>query len=401
MPVYRYRALNEAGSPVRGRLEAADEDEAYARLKRQQLSPFEIRPLSGGARLNLFSRKLSQRLTIRFVRQLSTLLSAGLPLLEAFDSLARSRASDELSRRARAIRKRLRGGGRLSSALEEVFPELPVYVVRLAELGEATGRVAPSLADAAARLEHEARMKAEIRSALAYPAFLVTIGSLIILLMFVFVVPRFDAMIEGHRDQVPLVSQMVIGFGTWFQEHWSLILIGFAGGLVAIATLGRRFALPARMSAALVHLPVLGRLIVDTEISRWARTVAIALRNGASMLDALMLGESASSLVPMRAELRLVRKAVRAGQPLDEALARSHFGFGEDVLDLIRTGRNSGTMPDMLLFVSEMHEAEAHERSKRLTSLIEPLTILFISAIVALIVISVVLAMTSIYEVGL
>jgi general secretion pathway protein F len=399
MPRFQYKALRRNGSTVSGEIEAVDEDAAYASMEKRQLAPFSLVKRSESKLLDaLRARKITRKDQSAFIRQLATLLRAGVGLLEAMKSLSKSNANPALAKHADAIRTDLRAGQRLSATLETHMSDLPRYVPRLAELGEATGTLAKALADAAERMEFEDTMRSEIRGALSYPAFLASVGGLIVLLMFFFVVPRFDALIGDNRDNLPTISKIVIFTGVWMKAH----MFAFLGSAVAltagIIVLLRNPKIREGFRAFTERLPVIGEFIIQAEIGGWARTMGIALDNGADILTALRLGASGLNSRELKHGMDGARSEIRAGRNIDEVLEEHLPSMDALSIDLIRTGRNSGALADMLLFIADTKEKETRERAKGLTAIAEPAAILFIAMIVGTIVLSIVLAMTSLYD---
>lgn len=398
MPKFTYKAIDRHGTIVQGELEAKDDTVVYNQLQAKRLSAFEIKEASESFQLLKLNKRIKPKDLSRYIRQLSTLLNAGVTLLEALKSLSRSNAHPALAKASDNIRKDLRAGNRLSTAIETHLPMLPRYVPRLAELGEATGQSAKALSDAADRLEFEDNIRNEIRTALSYPTFLASVGTLIVFLMFLFVVPRFGALISDDSDNLPVLSRIVINTGTAMSENIILVLgIGMAlavGGIMAFRSQKARQKIRATMEKA----PLIGPMLIEGELGGWARTVGIALDNGADLLSALNLGEYGLNSEKLRRGFHSTRVEIRAGRNIDEVLLETVPEFDPLANDLIRTGRISGSLAEMLLFIGKTQEDQTRERAKRLAAVAEPIAILLISLIVGTIVISIVLAMTSLYD---
>lgn len=396
---FKYKALDRQGNEVAGQIAAGDKKRAFELLSERGLSPFDVSPSGGASALpKLRRRSLTKKDLSRYIRQLATLLSANISVLDALTTLSQSGAHEVLARRAQTVKRDLRAGRDLSDALEKHIPELPDYVFRLAELGEATGALSKSLNDAADRMEYEVAMQAEIRSALTYPTFLASVGGGIVILMFVFVVPRFAALLGDNISQAPWLSRQVIGFGVWMQTNWWLALFVVAAAIGAIIAAQRNEKVRDAVQTQLSRAPLIGPFLRQAEVGSWARTVGIALNNKARLVDALRLGEAGAGLAVFRRNLEAVRRDVRAGRPMEEALQEAQRDVDPMVIDLIRTGRSSGTLGEMMTFAADIFEKDARERAKRLTALTEPIAILIIASIVGLIVISIVMAMTSLYQ---
>ncbi len=399
MPRYYYKALRRNGTTVSGEIEAVDQDAAYLSIEKRQLSPFSLVERNASPILDfLRARKITRKDQSAFIRQLATLLKAGVGLLEAMQSLAKSNANPALAKCANAIRADLRAGQRLSNSLDNHMQGLPRYVARLAELGEATGTLAKALDDASERMEFEDNMRSEIRGALSYPLFLASVGGLIVLLMFLFVVPRFDALIGDNRDNLPLISKIVISTGVWMKAHAFVFVSGIITLVTGSVFIFRNKKFREGFRSLAEKMPVVGGFLIQSEIGGWARTMGIALDNGADILTALRLGASGLNSKDLKHGMSGARSEIRAGRNIDEVLEEHLPAMDALSIDLIRTGRNSGALADMLLFVADTKEKETRERAKALTAIAEPAAILFIAMIVGTIVLSIVLAMTSLYE---
>ena len=398
MATFKYKALDRNAVTVSGELDASDESQAFEQLQRRKLDPFELSEKAEQTQFFTSKKAIKPRDMARYVRQLATLLSAGVTLLDALASLSRSNAHPALADASKAIRKDLRAGERLSTAMSTHIPKLPRYVPRLAELGEATGKSAKALTDAADRMEYEDAMRTEIRTSMSYPLFLAVVGGVITFLLFLFIVPRFDALLDGNRDSLPAMSKVVMAMGVGLNNNLIPVLIIFAAIGFGLWAVIRNQTLKDAVRSGAERLPLVGPVLIQADLGGWSRTTGMALDNGADILSALQLGEFGLRSPRLRAGMRIVRTEIRAGRNVDEVLDENIPDFDPLTIDLIRTGRTSGGLSDMLLFVGKTQEAETRELTKRLSALAEPVAILLIAAIVGTIVISIVMAMTSLYD---
>lgn len=401
MKKFKYKALDSNGTTVKGEVEAFTQEAAINLLDQRKLEVFAISALPLQADFQLFEKRARSKDLARYIRQLATLLSAGVTLLEALASLSKSNAHPALANASDKIRKDLRTGERLSSAIEKHLPALPRYVPRLAELGESTGQSAKALSDAADRMEYEETMRSEIRTALSYPLFLTIVGGIIVFLLFLFVVPRFDVMIGDNRESLPAISKLVIGVGVGLKHHLIPVLIIMFAALFFIFYGLRQQNIRQAFRRLAENSPVVGPILIQADLGGWSRTMGIALDNGADLLSALKLGEFSVQSSRLDSRLKEVRREIRAGRNIDDALQENILSFDPLTIDLIRTGRTSGSLSKMLLFVGKTQEEETRELTKRVASLAEPIAILIIALIVGTIVISIVLAMTSLYDFAL
>ena len=395
MPVYRFRALNPQGKAVDGRQAGATRDEAYERIRARGLHPVDLSEVRSRRRRRAGGR-LDRKLLLRTVRQLATLLSAGVPLLEAVDNLRRSDAEGEVGTRFARLSQHLRQGERLSAGLREHFAELPDYVISLTALGEATGQLPRTLSDAADRMDADAALASELRSALSYPVVLASVGAFIILGMFIFVIPRFGSLVERSGAEIPAMSRLVIDSGVWLSSNWLVFLMCAGGLFVLLRSLLAGNAERVRSAAA--RLPGFGAVMRRVDLENWSRTLGVALSNGAQLMPALDLAARTVKSREFTAQLEGVRRDVRGGAHLDEAFETNVLGADAMLLDLMATGRKSGTLDRMLVLAADSYREEITAMTKRLTSIAEPVAILVVSLIVGTLVVSIVLAMTSLYD---
>lgn len=392
---FRYKGFRADGGEVEGRISAANEADAVSQLAARRVTPFELLPDAAARRYE--RRKARSEDRSRFLRQLSMLARAGAPLLSCFDSLIEDEPCREIAEQTRLVRADLRGGSRLSAALTRRMPDLPDYAPRLVELGEATGSLPERLTEISTQMEADLAAGAEVRNALAYPAFLAIAGTAAIFFIFIVVVPRFSALLAESRGEIPAISRIVLTIGEFAGSN---VISLFAGLVVVLVIANRLLSVPStrrQLTALAFRMPVLGGFLSASDTARWARVTGTALTAGAGLIDALALAERGVRSPRRQAGLAEVRRAVRAGAMFEQAL-RAHTDIDTMTVNLVRTGRISGDLPGMLLFVAETGDAKARNLSKRLTALAEPLAVAFLAGIIGLVVVSLVLAMSSLYD---
>tara|TARA_R110002126_G_scaffold83667_2_gene204019 strand:+ start:619 stop:1821 length:1203 start_codon:yes stop_codon:yes gene_type:complete len=392
---FRYKGFRADGGEVEGRISAANEADAVSQLAARRVTPFELTADAVARRYE--RRKARPEDRSRFLRQLSMLARAGAPLLSCFDSLIEDEPCREIAEQTRLVRADLRGGSRLSAALTRRMPDLPDYAPRLVELGEATGSLPERLTEISTQMEADLAAGAEIRNALAYPAFLAIAGTAAVFFIFIVVVPRFSALLAESRGDIPAISRIVLTVGEFAGSN---VIPLFFGLVVLLVIINRLLSAPGtrtQLTALAFGMPVLGGFLSAADTARWARVTGTALTAGAGLIDALALAERGVRSPRRKAGLAEVRRAVRAGAMFEQAL-RAHTDIDTMTINLVRTGRISGDLPGMLLFVAETGDARARNLSKRLTALAEPLAVAFLAGIIGLVVVSLVLAMSSLYD---
>lgn len=393
---YQYQALERDGRLVSGLIEAPSERSAHRDLLKRGVRPTEIglAPAPGGT-ASRRRRTLSRRDAASVVRQLHALIAGGVPISEAVAALAETADQPALAAAYVELTAGLRRGEPFPGVFARCFPQIPVYIHRIVEAGDITGRLAEALADAAAALEREAKIRAELRQTLIYPAFLVGFGFLAIVFIFLVVVPRFAAIFRGKLDALPLLSYLVIGGGMWVHDNIVLALVLLAG---TVAAVGYAVSNPRVRVAAvdtLCRLPFLREWSVEVEIARWAAVLAHLLKNRVPLLQSLELARMALRRRPLESRLGRVESGLRAGTDLAGALGDSGL-LAPSALSLIRVGERSGSLPEMVGRVADFYDERVRRRSQIALSVIEPVAIVLIGGVIGLIAIAIFLAITSI-----
>lgn len=396
---YRYRARDTSGAAVQGEVEAEGEAQAVQQLTSQGLLPFQVEPLVAAGTTT--GRKVRGRVKmadqVLLLRELATLLQAGVTLGDALPSLAQAYADQALGLPLQALLREVRGGGRISDALAAPGLKLPPYVLALAEAGEASGQLARALDDAADQLELERKAGEDLRSALVYPTILVVAGLLAVLIVFIGVVPRFAPILRSSRGEIPELSRWVIETGVFLRAHVQavglsatalLLLLGMAAGRAEV----RQWALER-----LLRWPLVGPWLLQGEIGRWATVLGALLGNRVPIVEALALSARVLKIRALRDGIARAGRSLQQGQNLADALA-SQGWFPPARLNLVRVGERSGELPKMLLALGHAQAEQARVTQKRLLTLIEPAAILLIGGVIGVVMVAVMMAITGINQ---
>jgi general secretion pathway protein F len=399
MTLYRYKAVTASGEVLEGQLEVASNDEAVARIQDAGNIPLEIRSAEGdGAGLmgRLSKRQgMNQTQVLQFTQQLATLLGAGQPLDRALQILLELPESEKAKRIIERVRDHVRGGGALSDALESepgVFSRLYVNMVRAGEVG---GALDTTLSRLANYLERAKALRESVVNALIYPAILVVMvfGALFVLLAFV--VPRFLPMFKDMNVELPMITEVVLFVGTTLQNWWWLI----AAAIFALVVLvRRRLAEPAARlawDARMLNVRIIGPLTARLETARLARTLGTLLKNGVPLLTALAIGRNVLGNMALADALDKASEEVKTGGGLAFALGQSKR-FPRLALQMISVGEESGALDDMLLKVADTFDVEAKNTVDRLLAAMVPVLTVFMTGVVALIMMAILLPILSI-----
>lgn len=391
----RYQARDAAGALVHGEIEAPSETEAVQRLAAQGLIPVRLeRP-----QLQTLAPRGKVRAAdqVLLLRELATLLAAGVTLGDALPSLAQAYEGQALGAPLQALLREVRGGGRLSDALAQPALRLPAYVLALAQAGEASGQLARALEDAAHQLELERKAGEDLRSALVYPAILVSAGLLAVLIVFMGVVPRFAPMLRSSRGEIPELSRWVIESGVFMRAHAEWFGLAAAGLVLTLVLAARSAALRQQVLEWLLRVPGIGTWLLQGEIGRWATVLGALLGNRVPIVEAMALSARVLKISILRGGVQRATVALQQGRNLADALAAQGW-FPPARLNLVRVGERSGELPKMLLALGQAQAEQARVTQKRLLTLIEPAAILLIGSVIGVVMVAVMMAITGINQ---
>jgi general secretion pathway protein F len=400
MPVFEYRGLSAAGKQVTGLLEADSSKALRVQLKKtgvfltDVLGQSEVRTGKKAAidREVQLGRVFLGRVTAEDVavitRQLSTLLHAGVTLVEALTALVDQTDKDRLKRALSDVKQRVNEGSSLADALGQhprIFGTLYVNMVRA---GEASGALDAVLARLADFTEGQAKLKQKLVGTLVYPAIMTIIGGGILAVLMTVVVPKVTRIFETMRATLPWTTRLLILVSNLLSGFWWLILpLGVGAAAAALAWTRSPKGRPV-FDAWVLRLPVAGNLMRMLLVSRFSRTLATLLKAGVPMLTALDITKNVVTNTVLAGVVETARDAIREGESIAGPLKRSGQ-FPPLVYHMVAVGERSGQLEEMLLNVADSYENQVNVRLGALTALVEPLIIVAMGAVIAFVAFSI------------
>ncbi|EGV31311.1 Type II secretion system F domain protein [Thiorhodococcus drewsii AZ1] len=393
MPKFFYKAVKLDGEAVEGEVEVADEATLIRQLQGQGLIPIETRTNRGlRARFGRTRRRrLSQKETGIITRELATLLEAGMTLDRSLQILIDLTQESHIVRVLNDLQERVRGGATFSSALEAQdgqFPKLYVNMVRAGEAGGALDQVLDRLAD---YLERVAELRQTVTSALVYPAILLFVSGLSVIMLLVFVVPQFTVLFDDMGAALPLSTQIVVAAGDLFRNYWWAMLCAIALIAVLIERWLQNPRVRDRFDDKVLKLPMFGDLVWKMETARLCHTLSTLLKNGLPLLNALTLAKEVVSNRKLLGLLNEASEELKHGRGLAGPLARLE-ALPDLALQMIRVGEESGSLDAMLAKVASIYDRESRNSVQSMLTLLEPILIIGLGVIVAGIIISILMA---------
>ena len=380
---FQWEGKDKAGKLVRGEMRAGGEAMVSTMLRRQGILATRIRKrrTSGG-------KPVKQKDIAIFTRQLSAMMSAGVPLLQSFDIVARGSTNPSMVRLVNEIRTDVETGTSLSTAFRKHPLQFDKLYCDLVEAGEVGGILEALLDRLAIYQEKTLAIKAKIKSALMYPIAVVVVAAIVMTVIMMFVIPSFKDVFKSFGADLPAPTLMVIAMSDFFVGNWYLIfgVVG-GGGYMFMQSWRRSDTLKATMDRLLLKAPVFGTLIEKSAIARWTRTLATMSAAGVPLVEALdSVGGAAGNAVFEIATERIQRE-VSTGTALTTAMQGTGV-FPPMVLQMTGIGEESGSLDQMLSKSAEFYENEVDEMVKGLSSLMEPFIIVFLGTLIGGIVVS-------------
>ncbi len=398
MPVYEYKGVTSNGRSVSGVQDGEGLKAVKSKLKKEGIIVLEIREgaslqsVRRGAPAFSFASRVKLADLANTTRQLSTLLSSGLPLMEALSVLVEQEETAALKGALSSVRDSVREGASLADALKENPKAFSSLYVNMVSAGEASGTLDITLDRLADFLEEQVRFRGRISAALAYPAFMTIIGMAMLFFIFSFVMPRIVGMFEDMKQQLPFVTIMLMVMVRFLSSFWWAILLVLGGAVYYLRRYLRTQAGREAFDARILTLPVFGALIRMIAVSRFTRTLGTLLQSGVPTLAALDIVKSVVGNTVLANAIRKARENVREGEPIADPLRRSGL-FPPVVVQMVAVGEKSGELEKMLLKISDSFDRTVETRITGLMALLEPIIILVMGLVIGFIVIAIMLPM--------
>ena len=391
MPVYKYKAIDESGKTVQGVIDAESPKGATEKLKRQGvfLSSLHEAKESRSRSFNPFKGIKISELAVT-TRQFSTLISAGLPLEASLSALSEQTEDARLGQVLSQVKERVSEGSSLANSLGEhkdVFSDLYINIVRA---GEASGTLDIVLLRLADFLETQDALTSRVRGALIYPMFMFFIGGGVLFFTMTYVIPRIAKIFEESQSSLPLMTLILIKISDFLNNYILFILLFVIILVFAAIRFNRTERGKMFFDRLMLKVPVFGKLTSMVVISRFTRTLGTLLSSGIPLLDALEIGEAVMGNKVYGKTLEEVRVNVREGASLAQPLKESGV-FPPLVTRMIAVGEQTGEMEAMLSKVADIYDQQVETMVSTLTSLLEPVMIVIIGAVMAFIVFAVLL----------
>ena len=398
MPVYTWKGINSYGEKRKGEIEAANEAAALGQLKRLRIDNPKIKekPKDLFENIAIFQPKVTGKDIVIFTRQLSTMIDAGLPLVQCLQILAKQQDNATFRRVLTEIQTDVESGTTLADAMRKhpkVFDNLYSNMIEAGELG---GILDTILSRLAAFKERSMALQKKIKGAMTYPTICLAISLIILAVILVFVVPVFEQMFQSFGQALPIPTQIVVQMSNFFKNNMLFIIIGIFITVFIVKKIYGTEIGRLKMDSILLKAPVVGILLRKVAVAKFTRTLSTMLQSGVPILDALQVVAKTSGNKIIERAVYHVADSIAEGRPIAEPLEESGV-FPNMVVQMINVGESVGALDNMLEKIADFYDEEVDQAVENLTSMIEPFMMVFLGGMIGSIVVAMYLP---IFEMG-
>jgi type IV pilus assembly protein PilC len=401
MNTYTFKAVDLAGVPAKGELEGESKQSVTDQLRERGLIVLDINQqkttLAGQDLLDRFKRVKAHELTV-MTRQLATMVASGMSILRSFHVLEDQTENEKLKQILADVRQDIEAGVSMSASLEkhpDVFDDLYVAMTRT---GESAGMLEESLERIADQLEKADSLRRQIRAAMAYPLMIGAFAACVLLALVAFLVPVFEEVFKDFNGKLPVITQISVGMSHFVTGRWYLLIAMIIGGVIGFKKWKRSSWGRYQWDAIKLKIPAkIGDVIHKIALARWSRTFSGLVHSGVPLLQAIDITAKTAGNAHLEKAMDDVKLSVQRGGTIAEPLRQSKM-FPTMVAHMVGVGEETGNLDGMLGKVADFYEDEVAAVIKALTSILEPVMIVLVGAIVGFIVISMYLPLFQLYD---
>ena len=389
MPVYLWKGTNKKGVAQKGEIEAASEDAVRNSLLRQKITPTKIKPKPKDLFENVafMQPKVKQDDVIMFCRQFSTMIDAGLPIIQCLDILHNQQENPTFKKILKDIKDSVESGQTLAEALKKYPKQFDDLFVNMVAAGEAGGILDTILQRLSAYMEKAAKLKAQVKGAMTYPAITMVVAVIVVSVIMVFVIPVFEKMFADFGGALPAPTQIVVNMSQFVR---SKILYMIVAGVLFIFAF-KRFVSTKKGRAIVddlsLKLPIFGPLLRRVAVAKFTRTMGTMLSSGVSILDALDIVAKTAGNTTVEKAIYGTRSGIAEGRTMSDPLSESGV-FPPMVCQMISVGESTGALDAMLGKIADFYDEEVDQAVENLTSAIEPVMMVFMGVVIGGLVVS-------------
>lgn len=392
MAKYVYHAKASDGQVQTGTMDAQSEFEVAAKLRTQKLVPLKVSsaPRVTAQSLQSFSfssASVSSKDLQIFTRQFATLINSGIPVVDALKMLSEGKRNVTLKEAAQKVRISIESGKRLGDAMGQVPKVFDRFYVNMVRAGEEAGILDGILNRLAIYMEKSEKIKKQVKGAMVLPGAIIGVAALVISGIMVFIIPKFQELYKSSGQELPALTQMVVNISDFLIKKWYYVLMGLIGGPWFFLSWYKTDEGKETCDRLFINAPIFGEIIQKSSVARMTRTLSTLLSSGVGVIEALDIAAKTAGNRVIEEALVRCKESVISGKPLAAPLAKEKV-IPDMVTQMISIGEQSGSMDTMLSKIADFYEDDVENAVKSMTSLIEPLLMVFLGGAVAVILIA-------------
>lgn len=395
MAKFLYQARTGTGQVTTGQVEANDEADARVRLRSKNLTPLRLVQTSGStskggsrqAKSTFLAPSVSSRDLQIFTRQFSTLINAGIPIVDSLKMLSEGKRNQLLKDVAGKVKESIEAGRRLGDAMAQHPHVFDRFFINMVRAGEEAGILDGILGRLSIYLEKSEKLKKQIKGAMVYPAAIMVVAVIVVTGILVFIIPRFQDLYDSAGKDLPGITKMVIQMSNTLIHKWYIVVGCVVGAPVLLFQWYRTPEGKNTVDRFLIQSPLFGELVQKAAVARMSRTLSTLLSSGVSVIEALEIAARTAGNKVIEDALIRSKEAVTGGRPLAAPLVKEPM-VPDMVTQMIAIGEKSGTLDTMLGKIADFYEDDVENAVKALTSLIEPILMVCLGAVIAFLVIA-------------
>lgn len=381
MPMYVWEGTDKRGIKMKGEQQAKNTNLLRAELRRQGITPTVVKPkpkpLFGAA-----GKKITAKDIAIFSRQIATMMKSGVPLVQALEIIGNGQKNLRMKNLVDAVRIDIEGG----SSIYEAMSKHPIYFDELyrnlVRAGESAGVLETVLDTIATYKENIETLKGKIKKALFYPAMVIVVAILVSSIMLIYVVPQFEDVFKNFGAELPAFTQLIVSFSRFLVSYWWIMLFAVVGSVVSFVFAYKRSpGFQHFLDRVILKVPVIGQIMHNSAIARFARTLATTFKAGVPLVEALESVAGATGNAVYEKAVWRIRDDVSVGYPVNMAMKQVNL-FPHMVIQMSAIGEEAGALDSMLFKVAEFYEQEVNNAVDALTSLLEPMIMVIIGVLV-------------------
>jgi type IV pilus assembly protein PilC len=383
MPIYLWEGKNRNNVVQKGELEAASEDVVRSNLNRLRITPTKIKkkPKDLFENVAFLQPKVTQKDVILFCRQFSTMIDAGLPIIQCMDILHAQQENATFKKMLKAIKENVESGSTLADSLKKYPRHFDDLFVNMVAAGEAGGILDTILRRLSAYMEKADKLKSQVKGAMTYPTVTLIIAVLVVAVILVFVIPVFQEMFADMGGTLPTPTLIVVSISEFVKSkiHW--IILGLILFIWAFKKYYRTEKGRKMVDASMLKLPVFGLLLRKVAVAKFTRTMGTMLSSGVAILEALDIVAKTAGNKSVEQAIYTVRSGIAEGRTMADPLAETGV-FPAMVCQMISVGESTGALDAMLQKIADFYEEEVDQAVDNMTSLIEPFMLVFLGVVI-------------------